>query len=271
MSLKKEIFSMCNSSKKKTRKRLLSIYRDEFTNKKENLVLPKNKICHDLVQKELANYHSTIDDRLFFIVQLIHGVIQISKRKYLTLSNLNGTKSSKVNMLSNDNKPIDILNFFERSPKHECLFLQDSLGKMSYPFCLSFKDNNLKLSLKIGYFIRKSIRNYPQKKSLVLRKDKIKLKIKKQHNLSSDNPSISQLYSQFMVSENMSQIEKKVINYRQKKFLPYKKYNNLSLLNEYVELDPDLPVNVENRIIYLLSEFVFKKYTPHINLPIFFF
>ena len=69
----------------------------------------------------------------------------------------------------------------------------------------------------------------------------------------------------------MSQIERKILSYRKKRSLPYKKYNNLGLLNEYVELEPDLPVNVENRIIYLLSELVFKKYTPHINLPIFSF
>lgn len=271
MSFKKEIFSICNSDYKKTRKKLVSIILDRFKHKKEGLVLPKNEICRDLVLKELENYHSTIDDRLFFIIQLIHGVIQISKRRISYPLKLEWDKNSKVNILSNDNKPFDILNFFEKSPKHECLFLDDSLGKMSYPFCLSFKDSHLKLSLKIGYFIRKSIKNYPQKKSLLLKKDTIKLKIRKNHNLSSDNPAISKFYSQFMVSENMSQIEKKVFSYRKKKSLAHKKYNNHELLNEYVELDPDLPVNVENRIIYLLSELVLKKYTPHINLPIFSF
>ena len=97
MSLKKEIFIVCNS-KNRTKKRLLSIYKDEFNNKKENVVTSKNELCRDLVQKELGTYHSTIDDRLFFIVQLIHGVIQISKRKISFPLKLKWDKISKVNI-----------------------------------------------------------------------------------------------------------------------------------------------------------------------------
>lgn len=271
MSLKKEIFSICNSDKNKSKKKIISIYKNTLIHDSDKRDLKIKKICHNLVLKELSNYHSTIDDRFFFIIQIIYGVIKISEKKISYPLILYRDPISKVNMLSDNNKPIDILNFFENSPLHECIFLKNSMGKMSYPFCLRFKDSHFKLSLKIGYFIRNSIKNYPQKKSMVLKKDKIKLNLRQQNNLSSDNPSITQLYSQFMVSENMSQIEKKVLSHRKKKSLPSKKYSNHDLMNQYVELDSDLPINVENRIIYLLSALVLKKYTPHINLPLFSF
>ena len=269
-TLKKKISNLCNLNHIRANKRLRSLYQDLISPQKKSL--RKKKICEKLIEYNLLNFHSNIEDRFFFISQILRGNIIITNQKIVYPLRLQWDPISKVNMLPENNYPKQILNYFTQDPDHECKFLSDSLGKMSYPFCLTFKKTNLKLSLKIGYFIQKSIKRYTLNKALITNKEKIKIQIRRKHNLSSDNPSVKQLFSQYMISENMSQIEKKVKeNLNDGDLVISKDYSKKSLLNRYVELESNLPVNVENRIIYLLAELVFKKYTPHINLPIFSF
>lgn len=271
LSIKKKINNACNLKSKKTTKKLLSLYTDLIVHKKRK-VNNKKIICQELVQKELLNYHSSIEGRLFLISQILKGYIPMTNKRIKYPLTLEWDPVSQVNMLSSDNSPIDIINYFEKSPYHDCIFLDKSLGKMSYPFLLNFKKNTTQLSLKIGYFIKNSIKKYPQNQAYIVNKERIKSQIRMKHNLSSDNPGINQLFSRYIISDNMSQIEKKVkYNLLNKDSLKSKIYTKNSLLNHYVEIEPNLPVNVENKIIYLLSEFVFKKNTPHINLPIFSF
>ena len=270
LTLKRNILNLCdNQKRKKKSKKLISLYK-EMVNIRDSKQSPSKKvICRDLVFKELANTHSNLGDRLFLIYQIMSGIIPISNKRITYPLSLKWNPISKVNMLETENTPDDILNFFENSPDHQCLFLNDCLGKMSYPFCLSFEKIPVKLSLKIGYFKKKIIKKHPHNLSLIKNRNKIRSHLKKKHDLSSDNPVITQFYTQYMISENMNNIKKKVLT--NLKLSRKKELTQKDLLNKYVNLESKLPLNVENRIVYLLSELVFNKYTPHINLPIFSF
>ena len=136
---------------------------------------------------------------------------------------------NSVPQLRNNNSPKDILfNFYKNK---DLRLLSNNLGSFGIPYQLCFNDCSIPETYKLGL------------KIILIEKDNLD-EINKVKNKSKYFDNLIDLFS-------LSGTIKKELE-----------------ISEIIKNNPSLSCNVEIIVIYILSELVYQKKTPHINLPL---
>lgn len=174
------------------------------------------------------NKDTTIDSRLKFIDKVITGKLKISSKEIHYPLSINHNPKSTP-VLKDKIQPCDIFNWFQQNGNIQ--FLSSDKGSYGYPYQLCYQDclNDNIIALKI----------------ILLEKDSSEIETS---NFEKEK-TLPSIFNFLRFSNNNEDIN------QQKLEIFFKNNSNFSQ-------------NAELRMIYLLSNFVKNKETPHINLPI---